>query len=97
MPVDAEQTRAGGVVLPEAVRSPWYSLSRRMLLAFAIIAFTVFLVYVDRDAVSEEIAFSRKLCARNNWPLIDVTRRSIEETAAAVMTLLADRRRQVAS
>jgi [pyruvate, water dikinase]-phosphate phosphotransferase / [pyruvate, water dikinase] kinase len=54
-------------------------------------------LYVDRQAVAEEIAFSRKLCARHNWPSIDVTRRSIEETAAAVMALLADRRRQVAS
>jgi len=49
--------------------------------------------YIDRKAVAEEIAFSRRLCARHNWPLIDVTRRSIEETAAAVMTLLAERRR----
>jgi len=54
-------------------------------------------LYVDRQAVAEEIAFSRKLCARHNWPIIDVTRRSIEETAAAVMALLADRRRQVAT
>jgi regulator of PEP synthase PpsR (kinase-PPPase family) len=54
-------------------------------------------LYVDRQAVAEEIAFSRKLCARHNWPIIDVTRRSIEETAAAVMALLADRRRQQAS
>jgi len=54
-------------------------------------------LYVDRQAVAEEIAFSRKLCARHNWPIIDVTRRSIEETAAAVMALLADRRRQAAS
>src|SRR3712207_3877122 len=38
--------------------------------------------YVDRDAVAEEIAFSRRLCARRGWPLIDVSRRSIEETAA---------------
>jgi regulator of PEP synthase PpsR (kinase-PPPase family) len=51
-------------------------------------------LYVDRQAVAEEIAFSRKLCARHNWPIIDVTRRSIEETAAAVMALLAERRRQ---
>ena len=50
--------------------------------------------YVDRQAVAEEIAFSRKLCGRHNWPIIDVTRRSIEETAAAVMALLAERRRQ---
>ena len=50
-------------------------------------------LYIDRQAVTEEIAFSRKLCARHNWPIIDVTRRSIEETAAAVLTLLAERRR----
>jgi regulator of PEP synthase PpsR (kinase-PPPase family) len=49
--------------------------------------------YVDRKAVAEEIAFSRRLCAKHNWPLIDVTRRSIEETAAAILALLAERRR----
>ncbi len=52
--------------------------------------------YVDRQAVAEEIAFSRKLCGRHNWPIIDVTRRSIEETAAAIIALLVERRRQVA-
>ena len=50
--------------------------------------------YIDRKAVAEEVAFSRRLCARHNWPSIDVTRRSIEETAAAVLKLLAERRRQ---
>ncbi len=50
--------------------------------------------YIDRKAVAEEVAFSRKLCAKHNWPSIDVTRRSIEETAAAVLSLLAERRRQ---
>jgi [pyruvate, water dikinase]-phosphate phosphotransferase / [pyruvate, water dikinase] kinase len=50
--------------------------------------------YIDRQAVAEEVAFSRRLCTRNDWPLIDVTRRSIEETAAAVMKLLVERRRQ---
>jgi regulator of PEP synthase PpsR (kinase-PPPase family) len=49
--------------------------------------------YIDRKAVAAEITFSRRLCAKHNWPLIDVTRRSIEETAAAVMALLAERRR----
>jgi regulator of PEP synthase PpsR (kinase-PPPase family) len=49
--------------------------------------------YIDREAVAEEVAFSRRLCAKRNWPLIDVTRRSIEETAAAVLKLLAERRR----
>jgi [pyruvate, water dikinase]-phosphate phosphotransferase / [pyruvate, water dikinase] kinase len=53
--------------------------------------------YVDRQAVAEEIALSRRLCAKHNWPLIDVTRRSIEETAAAVIALLGQRRRQAAS
>lgn len=43
--------------------------------------------YVDREAVAAEIAESRKLCARNDWPVIDVTRRSIEETAAAIIEL----------
>jgi regulator of PEP synthase PpsR (kinase-PPPase family) len=49
--------------------------------------------YIDRKAVAEEVALSRRLCAKHNWPIIDVTRRSIEETAAAVLQLLAERRR----
>jgi len=53
--------------------------------------------YVDRQAVAAEIAAARKLCGKHNWPLIDVTRRSIEETAAAVMKLLVERRRQAVS
>ena len=48
--------------------------------------------YVDRDAVAEEIAASRRLFARHNWPFIDVTRRSIEETAAAILDLYRDHR-----
>jgi [pyruvate, water dikinase]-phosphate phosphotransferase / [pyruvate, water dikinase] kinase len=50
--------------------------------------------YIDRSAVAEEVAFSRRLCAKHGWPSIDVTRRSIEETAAAVIRLLTERRRQ---
>ena len=49
--------------------------------------------YIDRKSVSEEVAFSRRFCARNNWPLIDVSRRSIEETAALIMAMLVERRR----
>jgi len=52
--------------------------------------------YIDRQAVAEEIAASRRLCSKHNWPLIDVTRRSIEETAAAVLALLGERRRSMA-
>jgi hypothetical protein len=50
--------------------------------------------YVDREAVAAEIAAARKLCGKHNWPIIDVTRRSIEETAAEIMALLGERRRQ---
>jgi regulator of PEP synthase PpsR (kinase-PPPase family) len=43
--------------------------------------------YVDDDRVKEELMIARKLCAKHNWPIIDVTRRSIEETAAAILNL----------
>ena len=41
--------------------------------------------YVDRDVIEEEITYTRRLCSRNGWPVIDVTRRSVEETAAAII------------
>jgi regulator of PEP synthase PpsR (kinase-PPPase family) len=47
--------------------------------------------YVDREAIAAEIAQTRALCARHGWPIIDVTRRSIEETAAAIIRLHTDR------
>ncbi len=50
--------------------------------------------YIDREAVNEEIILSRRLCARNGWPLIDVTRRSVEETAATIYALYSERRRR---
>jgi regulator of PEP synthase PpsR (kinase-PPPase family) len=50
--------------------------------------------YIDRQAVTEEVTFARRLSAKYGWPLLEVTRRSIEETAAAIMKLLADRQRQ---
>ncbi len=43
--------------------------------------------YTDRATIMEELKYARALCARNNWPLIDVTRRSIEETAASSLAL----------
>lgn len=48
--------------------------------------------YTDPELISEEMAFTRRLCARNQWSTIDVTRRSIEETAAAVIKLHEDRK-----
>lgn len=48
--------------------------------------------YVDPELVAKELAESRRLFARRGWPVIDVTRRSIEETAAAILDLLRDHR-----
>jgi regulator of PEP synthase PpsR (kinase-PPPase family) len=57
--------------------------------------------YVDVDAVKAELLWARRLCNRNGWPVIDVTRRSIEETAATVLQLMdawhERRRRQAAA
>jgi regulator of PEP synthase PpsR (kinase-PPPase family) len=50
--------------------------------------------YIDPDNVREEINATRRLFEQNDWPSIDVSRRSIEETAAAVMNLMAERREQ---
>ncbi len=47
--------------------------------------------YVDRDQIAREITYSRNLCERHGWPVIDVTRRSIEETAAAILKLYHER------
>jgi regulator of PEP synthase PpsR (kinase-PPPase family) len=47
--------------------------------------------YVDPDAVHAELAFARRMFADNGWPVIDVTRRSIEETAFAIVKLCNER------
>jgi regulator of PEP synthase PpsR (kinase-PPPase family) len=44
--------------------------------------------YVDTDAVRAEVVAARRLFDRQGWPVIDVTRRSVEETAAAVINIL---------
>ncbi len=44
--------------------------------------------YVDDEAVKAELLWARRLCNRHGWPVIDVTRRSIEETAATVLQLM---------
>jgi len=47
--------------------------------------------YVDAEAVKAELAFARRLFADNDWPVIDVSRRSIEETAFAIVKLCNER------
>jgi hypothetical protein len=51
--------------------------------------------YVDADAVRQEIIAARRLFERQGWPVIDITRRSVEETAAAVINLLSGGRGKV--
>jgi hypothetical protein len=50
--------------------------------------------YTDAEEVRKEVAAARRLFAERQWPVIDVTRRSIEETAAAVLKLIARRHGQ---
>ncbi len=49
--------------------------------------------YVDHQSVVDEVTFSKRLSAKHRWPSIDVTRRSIEETAAAIIKLWSERQR----
>jgi hypothetical protein len=48
--------------------------------------------YVDTENVAREVQYARRMFADNGWPVIDVTRRSIEETSAAIINLLNERR-----
>ncbi|MEO1092115.1 MAG: pyruvate, water dikinase regulatory protein [Pseudomonadota bacterium] len=48
--------------------------------------------YADLDRVRDELRFARRLYAEHGWPVIDVTRRSVEETAAAIFQLYQERR-----
>lgn len=43
--------------------------------------------YVNDEKVKAELAYARRMFADNGWPVIDVTRRSIEESAAAIINL----------
>jgi len=47
--------------------------------------------YVEREESAREVRDSRRLFAKHGWPVIDVTRRSIEETAATIIKLYTDR------
>lgn len=47
--------------------------------------------YIDPDAVKAEVAAARRLFTERGWPVLDVSRRSIEETAAAIMQMVEER------
>ena len=49
--------------------------------------------YVDPEVVRNEVATARRLFSEHEWPVIDVTRRSIEETAATILQILERQRK----
>ncbi len=44
--------------------------------------------YTDLDYIKKEVGDSKSLFKRNNWPIIDVTRKSVEETAASILKII---------
>ena len=44
--------------------------------------------YTDLHFIKKEVEDSRNLFKKNNWPIIDVTRRSVEETAASILKII---------
>lgn len=50
--------------------------------------------YADPRYITQEVVHMKSICSRSDWPLIDVTRRSVEETAASILNLLAEHQRE---
>ena len=44
--------------------------------------------YTDLEFIKNEVESSKKLFKKNNWPVIDVTRKSVEETAASILKII---------
>ena len=44
--------------------------------------------YTDLNLIKKEVEDSKNLFKKNNWPIIDVTRRSVEETAASILKII---------
>ena len=44
--------------------------------------------YTDLNFIKKEVDDSKNLFKKNNWPIIDVTRRSVEETAASILKII---------
>ena len=43
--------------------------------------------YTNLDKIRDEVNNSKKLFKKNKWPIIDVTRKSVEETAASIIKI----------
>ncbi|MCF1505124.1 MULTISPECIES: pyruvate, water dikinase regulatory protein [Afifella] len=92
IPVPALVTRAKSCLVVGLVASPDRIVQIRQNRVLSLSPEDDNPAYLDRTAVSQEVLETRRLCAKYGWPLIDVSRRSIEETAAAVLALLGERR-----
>lgn len=77
----------GLVASPERIAE----IRANRMLAFNTVGFES---YVDTEVIKEEMAFTKRLCASHRWQLVDVTRKSIEETAATVISFYEDRRQR---
>lgn len=97
IPLPAELEIAKRPLIVGLIASPERIIQLRENRILSLNAAAPNLAYVDKAAVADEVAATRRLCARHNWPVIDVTRRSIEETAAAIMTLRAETRERRAA
>lgn len=49
--------------------------------------------YIDPEKVKDEVLACKRLCTKHHWPMIDVTRRSIEETTAIIIQFIQKRNR----
>lgn len=84
------ETAAGPLVVGLVARPERIAEVRR----YRILAFSNSRLqdYVDMDSIKQEVAATRRLCRKYEWPVVDVTQRSIEETAAEIIKLYEDRR-----
>ena len=49
--------------------------------------------YIDPRQITDELLFMKKLCSNHDWPMVDVTRRSVEEIAATILNMVSDTKR----
>ncbi|MDR3374740.1 MAG: kinase/pyrophosphorylase [Ancalomicrobiaceae bacterium] len=76
----------GLVASPERIAH----VRQNRILALGVKSFDT--TYADRQSIAQELTYMRRICSDEGWPMIDVTRRSIEETAAAVLALQRNRK-----
>ena len=43
--------------------------------------------YTDIEKIKLELEVAKKIFKKNNWPIIDITRKAVEETAASVIKI----------